>query len=44
MLAGLIAPTNGSVTIDRIALTRATGSMVRTRVGFSRKRPAYGIG
>jgi ABC-2 type transport system ATP-binding protein len=39
MLAGLIAPTNGSVTIDRIALTRATGSMVRRQVGFLTEAP-----
>jgi len=39
MLAGLIAPTDGAVTIDRIALTRATGSVVRGRIGFLTEAP-----
>ena len=39
MLAGLIAPTSGSVTIDRIPLTRATGSALRSRIGFLTEAP-----
>jgi len=34
MLAGLIAPTSGTVAVDNIAMTRATGSMLRARIGF----------
>ena len=39
MLAGLIAPTTGSVTIDGIHLTRATGSALRSRIGFLTEAP-----
>jgi ABC-2 type transport system ATP-binding protein len=39
MLAGLIAPTSGSVTIDRILLGRATGSALRSRIGFLTEAP-----
>ncbi len=39
MLAGLIAPTNGSVTIDGILLTPATGSALRSRIGFLPEAP-----
>ena len=39
MLAGLIAPTSGSVTIDGIGLTRATGTLLRSRIGFLTEAP-----
>ena len=39
MLAGLIAPTGGSVTINGILLTRATGSALRSRIGFLTEAP-----
>ena len=39
LLAGLIAPTTGSVTIDGIHLTRATGSALRSRIGFLTEAP-----
>jgi ABC-2 type transport system ATP-binding protein len=39
MLAGLIAPTSGSVTIDGIRLTRATGASLRARIGFLTEAP-----
>jgi ABC-2 type transport system ATP-binding protein len=39
MLAGLIAPTAGSVTIDQVALTPASGSRVRARIGFLTEAP-----
>ena len=39
MLAGLIAPTDGSVTIDGVALTRATGTALRSRIGFLTEAP-----
>lgn len=39
MLAGLIAPTSGTVTVDRVALTRATGSTLRARIGFLTEAP-----
>lgn len=39
MLAGLVAPTSGSVTIDGILLTRATGSALRSRIGFLTEAP-----
>jgi ABC-2 type transport system ATP-binding protein len=39
MLAGLIAPTSGSVTIDGIVMTRATGSALRSRIGFLTEAP-----
>ena len=39
LLAGLIAPTTGSVTIDGVHLTRATGSSLRSRIGFLTESP-----
>jgi ABC-2 type transport system ATP-binding protein len=39
MLAGLIAPTSGSVAIEGITLTRATGSAIRSRIGFLTEAP-----
>jgi ABC-2 type transport system ATP-binding protein len=39
MLAGLIAPTRGTIAIDGIALTRATALSVRSRVGFLTEAP-----
>ena len=39
MLAGLIAPTSGSVAIDGIGLTRATGTALRSRIGFLTEAP-----
>ena len=39
MLAGLIEPTAGSVTIDGVPLTRATGNAVRRRIGFLTEAP-----
>jgi ABC-2 type transport system ATP-binding protein len=39
MLAGLIAPSSGSIAIDGVALTRATGMAVRSRVGFLTEAP-----
>ena len=39
MLAGLIAPTRGSVALDGIAMTRATGSALRARIGFLTESP-----
>jgi ABC-2 type transport system ATP-binding protein len=39
MLAGLIAPTSGSVTIDGILLGRASGSALRSRIGFLTEAP-----
>jgi ABC-2 type transport system ATP-binding protein len=39
MLAGLIAPTSGSVAIDGVALTRATGNQLRTKIGFLTEAP-----
>jgi ABC-2 type transport system ATP-binding protein len=39
MLAGLIAPTDGGVTIDGVRLTRATGSALRRRIGFLTEAP-----
>ena len=39
MLSGLIAPTSGSVTIDGIRLTRATGASLRRRIGFLTEAP-----
>ncbi len=39
MLAGLIAPTSGAASIDRVRLTRATGSMLRSRIGFLTETP-----
>jgi len=39
MLAGLIAPSSGTVTIDGVELTRATGSALRARIGFLTEAP-----
>jgi ABC-2 type transport system ATP-binding protein len=39
MLAGLIAPTGGTVAIDGVQLTRATGSALRSRIGFLTESP-----
>jgi len=39
MLAGLIAPTTGSVTLDGVTLTRTTGSTLRARIGFLTESP-----
>ena len=39
MLAGLIAPTRGSITIDGVPLTQATGSLLRQRIGFLTEAP-----
>ena len=39
MLAGLIAPTSGTVTIDGVQLTRATGAALRRRLGFLTEAP-----
>src|SRR5262249_5845683 len=39
MLAGLIAPTSGSIAIDGVPLTRATGAAIRGRIGFLTEAP-----
>jgi len=39
MLAGLIAPTRGSIAIDGVQLTRATAARVRPRVGLLTEAP-----
>ena len=39
MLAGLIAPTSGAIAIDRLTLTRSSGSAVRARIGFLTEAP-----
>ena len=39
MLAGLIAPTSGTVAINGVQLTRATGSALRSRIGFLTEAP-----
>jgi ABC-2 type transport system ATP-binding protein len=39
MLAGLIGPTRGTIAIDGIQLTRATGSSLRSRIGFLTESP-----
>jgi ABC-2 type transport system ATP-binding protein len=39
MLAGLISPTSGSITIDGVSLGRATGSALRSRIGFLTESP-----
>jgi ABC-2 type transport system ATP-binding protein len=40
MLAGLIAPTSGSVVLDGVELTPHTGTMLRQRIGFLTETPA----
>jgi ABC-2 type transport system ATP-binding protein len=39
MLAGLIAPSSGAIAIAGVALTRATGSLLRARIGFLPEAP-----
>jgi len=39
ILAGLIAPTTGSVVIDGVELTRSTGSALRSRIGLLTETP-----
>jgi ABC-2 type transport system ATP-binding protein len=39
MLAGLIAPTAGSIVIDGITLARTTGGALRRRIGFLTETP-----
>jgi ABC-2 type transport system ATP-binding protein len=39
MLAGLIAPTSGSISIDGVTLNRATGTQLRGRMGFLTEAP-----
>jgi ABC-2 type transport system ATP-binding protein len=39
MLAGLVAPTRGTISIDGVALTRASGSALRGRIGFMTEAP-----
>jgi len=39
MLAGLIAPSSGTVTIDGTLLTRASGTALRARIGFLTESP-----
>jgi ABC-2 type transport system ATP-binding protein len=39
MLAGLIAPTSGSIAVDGVRLTRATGAWLRARMGFLTEAP-----
>jgi len=39
MLAGLIAPSSGSIAIDGRQLTRATGGALRNRIGFLTESP-----
>jgi len=39
MLAGLIAPSEGTVAIDGVAVTRATGARLRRRIGFLTETP-----
>src|SRR5579859_3926677 len=39
MLAGLIEPTAGTVTIDGVAMTRATATGLRARIGFLTETP-----
>jgi ABC-2 type transport system ATP-binding protein len=39
MLGGLIAPTSGSVAVDGVQLTRATGATLRRRIGFLPEAP-----
>jgi ABC-2 type transport system ATP-binding protein len=39
VLAGLIAPTSGTVSIEGIQLTRASGTTLRARIGFLTEAP-----
>jgi ABC-2 type transport system ATP-binding protein len=39
MLAGLIAPSSGTVSVDGVHITRATGSALRARIGFLTEAP-----
>ncbi|HZT75111.1 MAG TPA: heme ABC exporter ATP-binding protein CcmA [Vicinamibacterales bacterium] len=39
MLAGLIAPTSGTVALDGVPLTPATGGTLRARIGFLTESP-----
>ena len=39
MLAGLIAPTSGSIVVDGVRLTRSTGARLRSRIGFLTETP-----
>jgi ABC-2 type transport system ATP-binding protein len=39
MLAGLIAPTSGSIAVDGVLLTRTTGARLRARMGFLTEAP-----
>jgi ABC-2 type transport system ATP-binding protein len=39
MLGGLIAPTSGSVVVDGLQLTRATGAALRSQIGFLPEAP-----
>jgi len=39
MLAGLIAPSAGSIAVDGVTLTRATGGALRRRIGFLTETP-----
>jgi ABC-2 type transport system ATP-binding protein len=39
MLAGLLAPTSGAITIDGVQLTRRTGAVIRSKIGFLPEAP-----
>jgi ABC-2 type transport system ATP-binding protein len=39
MLAGLISPTSGSISIDGVGLNRASGTRLRARMGFLTEAP-----
>jgi ABC-2 type transport system ATP-binding protein len=39
MLAGLLAPTSGAITIDGVQLTRRTGAVIRGKIGFLPEAP-----
>jgi ABC-2 type transport system ATP-binding protein len=39
MLAGLIAPTRGTVALDGVQMTRANGDALRSRIGFLTESP-----